>query len=510
MPTVISVFEDGQGSDLKAFSIEVNGTLADWECSLSGATHPQQGASTAHFAIRHAGGADIVYRFHEGSGTTVDSGQVELNAGDYEIEVWKTGGNRNITASGSVSYEEEAAETFPAEAEAQTVRNLAAEAIRSAQVRRKVLISTNTLAQTRRVVRALSSFTAQTARKLHKLTSMDGQTIRTVYKSISSSIQTRRNVIDQIQAVYSAQVRRVVTAKAQFSAQSLRLVRVLALFSGQARRMVHKLAQFSAQTRRTVTAVAQFGAEFIGQTRRKLTKLTAYDVQAVRNVYKIAQFQAQTLRNVVTHIVASYSAQTSRAVSKKMEVMGQNRRQVVRLVHVSAQTVRNVLFLALASVEAQTKRTVKSLTGFTSQGFRKILRITVFIGQIRRNVLGSVDELIAKVFIKGRVVNLAVKERVVRMGVVNVPRIGNSVRIYAEFPDWDGNLADPTDIKLRILTARGILLKEVTNMVKESVGKYYYDYVITASGAGARLNFEVEGVLEGTPIKGSTFILRTK
>lgn len=113
MPTVVSVNHTGTGNDLAQFTIGTNGTSVDWECSLSAGSHPQHGPSVANFAIRPVGGGDLVYRSHSGTGTTTDSGNIELDAGDYEIEVWHTGaGTRDITASGSVTYTEVEAEYY--------------------------------------------------------------------------------------------------------------------------------------------------------------------------------------------------------------------------------------------------------------------------------------------------------------------------------------------------------------------------------------------------------------
>ena len=107
MPTVVSVSHSGSGNDLSTFTLENNDILVEWECSLSAGSHPQQGPSTANFAIRRTGGADVVYRSHEGGGTSTYDGEVTLDEGDYEIEVWHSGNNsRDITASGSATFDD--------------------------------------------------------------------------------------------------------------------------------------------------------------------------------------------------------------------------------------------------------------------------------------------------------------------------------------------------------------------------------------------------------------------
>lgn len=59
---------------------------------------------------------------------------------------------------------------------------------------------------------------------------------------------------------------------------------------------------------------------------------------------------------------------------------------------------------------------------------------------------------------------------------------GNTVRLKAEFKDWNGNNIDPDVIKLIIYDSRYQKLQEIEVPAsnKVNVGMYFYDYVFEA------------------------------
>ncbi|MFC3883741.1 hypothetical protein ACFOU2_09610 [Bacillus songklensis] len=56
---------------------------------------------------------------------------------------------------------------------------------------------------------------------------------------------------------------------------------------------------------------------------------------------------------------------------------------------------------------------------------------------------------------------------------------GNTVRLAAEFKDWDGENVDPETIKLIIYDYRYNKLdeREIQTENRTSIGAYYYDYI---------------------------------
>lgn len=89
--------------------------------------------------------------------------------------------------------------------------------------------------------------------------------------------------------------------------------------------------------------------------------------------------------------------------------------------------------------------------------------------------------------------------------------IGNTKRLEAEFKDWDGNLANVTDIGLTIAdNNRAVVLaltSTSTEIINLSTGLYYYDYAL-GSTYSSPLTYEFYGVLDGSPISRRGFIER--
>ena len=65
------------------------------------------------------------------------------------------------------------------------------------------------------------------------------------------------------------------------------------------------------------------------------------------------------------------------------------------------------------------------------------------------------------------------------MGLVE----GNTIRLSAEFKDWDDSLTDPSGVTVKIYDYYDNLLHEATTPAIENpdVGKYYYDYEVEAT-----------------------------
>ncbi|NPV90097.1 MAG: hypothetical protein HPY50_04885 [Firmicutes bacterium] len=75
---------------------------------------------------------------------------------------------------------------------------------------------------------------------------------------------------------------------------------------------------------------------------------------------------------------------------------------------------------------------------------------------------------------------------------------GDTVRLTAEFKDWNGELADPEVVTVKIYENQRNVIHTGT-AIKSDIGKYYYDYELPTSGAGD-LVYEFGGVLGGKTV----------
>lgn len=77
--------------------------------------------------------------------------------------------------------------------------------------------------------------------------------------------------------------------------------------------------------------------------------------------------------------------------------------------------------------------------------------------------------------------------------------IGDTIKLQAEFYNWNGELASPENVILKIYNMRKQQIGE--NIIPSLVqtGKYEYDFTIP-SLSGNMFYYEFSGVLEGTPI----------
>ena len=85
-----------------------------------------------------------------------------------------------------------------------------------------------------------------------------------------------------------------------------------------------------------------------------------------------------------------------------------------------------------------------------------------------------------------------------------MPLIGNTVRLKAEFRDFNGEHVSPENVTLRIYDGCKKQVSEDIPVSPSDVGKYQYDYVIP--DVIGPLYFEFVGTLEGLPILGRAII----
>ena len=74
--------------------------------------------------------------------------------------------------------------------------------------------------------------------------------------------------------------------------------------------------------------------------------------------------------------------------------------------------------------------------------------------------------------------------------------VKDTVRLKAEFRDFDGNLVSPDDVSLVIYDINYEIIEEIENITPVETGKYEYDYVLED---GATF-FKFEGELDGNPV----------
>ena len=80
-------------------------------------------------------------------------------------------------------------------------------------------------------------------------------------------------------------------------------------------------------------------------------------------------------------------------------------------------------------------------------------------------------------------------------------QVGETLRLNAIITDSDGSLYDPSSVKVKINKPDGTEALPFSNMVKLSIGSYYYDYLIpnglgtyrwgvVATGFGGRITID--------------------
>ena len=79
--------------------------------------------------------------------------------------------------------------------------------------------------------------------------------------------------------------------------------------------------------------------------------------------------------------------------------------------------------------------------------------------------------------------------------------IGDTIRLKAEFKNWAGVLASPSDVKVKVYSEGNTVLLTATTVTPVSVGIYEYDYTIPLDQTKS-IYFEFAGTLETKPITG--------
>ena len=82
--------------------------------------------------------------------------------------------------------------------------------------------------------------------------------------------------------------------------------------------------------------------------------------------------------------------------------------------------------------------------------------------------------------------------------------INNTVRLKAEFRDFDNALVIPDNVKLKIYDGTRNQIGEDINVEPDENGVYWYDYVVPE--INGRLYFEFVGTLNNNPILGRSVI----
>lgn len=76
--------------------------------------------------------------------------------------------------------------------------------------------------------------------------------------------------------------------------------------------------------------------------------------------------------------------------------------------------------------------------------------------------------------------------------------VGDTVRLTANFKDWEGQLVDPSQVKIIIYDSRYNKLNEfeITTQGRADKGKYFFDYQFDKSGD---FIYEFYATIDGTP-----------
>lgn len=127
-------------------------------------------------------------------------------------------------------------------------------------------------------------------------------------------------------------------------------------------------------------------------------------------------------------------------------------------------------------------------------GYRRIAfdTIVVHMSVLDRTPLLSITERLHS--------TLTVMERKVSLEVKVLSLVGNTVRLKAEFTDFNGELLDVIDVTLTVYEGKNKVLAEVTPE-RLSEGVYFYDYIVPEFSGGS-LYFEFKGMLNDKPILG--------
>jgi phage tail sheath gpL-like len=139
---------------------------------------------------------------------------------------------------------------------------------------------------------------------------------------------------------------------------------------------------------------------------------------------------------------------------------------------------------------------------YNADALRQAIKEYEFIADTLRHVITPYTQLI---------ITLSTQEREVKLGVEQMPLIGNTVRLKAEFKDFNGEHVSPENVILRIYNAYKKQVGEDIPVSPSDVGKYQYDYIIpgvvkTGNSIAGTLYFEFVGTIGGLPVLGRATI----
>jgi transposase-like protein len=246
--------------------------------------------------------------------------------------------------------------------------------------------------------------------------------------------------------------------------------------------------EYAADLIRTIIQSQSYNAD----TKRSIAQEAEYQADMVRQIAIGQEFKADTLRQIV--IQQEFTADAIRQVIQSQGYNADAKRQVLKTYEHNADTLRKVL--AEQSFSGDTKRHIVQDALLNADTVRKIVKEYEFIADTLRHVIMPYKQLI---------ITMSIQEREVKLGVEQMPLIGNTVRLKAEFKDFNGKHVSPENVNLRIYDGYKKQVGEDIPVFPSDVGKYQYDYVIPGDVIGP-LYFEFVGTIGGLPILGRATI----
>lgn len=90
-----------------------------------------------------------------------------------------------------------------------------------------------------------------------------------------------------------------------------------------------------------------------------------------------------------------------------------------------------------------------------------------------------------------------------------MPTIGNTVRIRAEFRDFDGELVSPDGVVFRAYDRRREQIGEAVPLQPASLGVYIHDYIVPEDEVAGPIYYEVRGEIGGYPVVARSILSRS-
>ena len=95
------------------------------------------------------------------------------------------------------------------------------------------------------------------------------------------------------------------------------------------------------------------------------------------------------------------------------------------------------------------------------------------------------------------------------MHVDEVYQSGNTIRLTCELCDFDGKITDPQIIKIKLYDQKFNVIKEIEDIQRIDIGKFYYDFITDNNNSNKRYYYEWYAEIDGTPsLKRSSFMTR--